>query len=46
LKELYVDSALKKSEKLDAIQNRKKKGEKKTPKPREITWAEYKAKNL
>lgn len=43
LKELYVDSALKKSEKLEASQeSKKKKGEKKVPKPREISWSEYK----
>ena len=42
LKELYVDSALKKSEKLDAIHNKKKKSEKKQPEPREISWKEYK----
>ena len=42
LKELYVDSALKKSEKLDADHNKNKKSEKKTPKPREISWMEYK----
>ena len=48
LKELYVDSALKKSEKLDAaeeLRNKKnKKTEKKVPKPREISWKEYKEK--
>ena len=46
LKELYIDSALKKSEKLDAAEEQRnkknKKSEKITPKPREITWKEYK----
>jgi len=49
LKELYIDSALKKSEKLDEIEeqrnNKNKKKEKKLPKPREITWSEYKNNN-
>jgi hypothetical protein len=48
LKELYVDSALKKSEKLDAIEEQRNKKNKKTekniPKPREISWHEYKRK--
>lgn len=44
LKELYVDSALKKTEKRDSIEN-KKKNEKKTPQAREISWKEYKLKN-
>ena len=43
LKELYIDSALKKSEKLDAAQKKNKKSEKKPPKPREISWKEYKS---
>ena len=46
LKELYIDSALKKSEKLDAAEEQRnkknKKSEKITPKPREITWKECK----
>lgn len=46
LKELYIDSALKKSEKLDAIEKKKHKGEKKHPKPREISWTEYKLQNI
>ena len=45
LKELYVDSALKKSEKLDVEHNKNKKPEKKAPKPREISWMEYKNMN-
>ena len=49
LKELYIDSALKKSEKLDEIEeqrnNKNKKKETKLPKPREITWSEYKNNN-
>jgi hypothetical protein len=48
LKELYVDSALKKSEKLDAIEEQRNKKNKKTEKkalpPREISWHEYKKK--
>ncbi len=44
LKELYVDSALKKTEKMDA-KDKKHKKEKPTPKPREISWHEYKMKN-
>jgi len=50
LKELYVDSALKKSEKLDAAEEKRNKNKKKTeksaPKPREISWVEYKNKGL
>jgi len=46
LKELYIDSAMKKSEKLKAEQKKQKKSEKKTPKPREISWKEYKEQNL
>ena len=46
LKELYVDSALKKSEKLDMEHKKNKKSEKKVPKPREISWKEYKDMNL
>ena len=50
LKELYIDSALKKSEKLDAAEeqrNKKKnKSEKKLSKPREISWSEYKNKGI
>jgi len=46
LKELYIDSALKKSEKLDAAEEQRnkknKKTERKQPPPREISWAEYK----
>jgi hypothetical protein len=46
LKELYIDSALKKSEKLDAAEEQRnkknKKTEKKQSKPREISWKEYK----
>ena len=42
LKELYVDSALKKSDKLDAINKKNKKSEKKPSKPIEISWKEYK----
>ena len=45
LKELYIDSALKKSEKLDAINKKKKDTKKKEPKPKEITWKEYKEQN-
>lgn len=48
LKELYVDSALKKSEKLDAIEEQRNKKNKKTEKkalpPREISWHDYKKK--
>ena len=44
LKEMYIDSALKKSEKLDAVHNKNKKAEKKAPKPRDISWKEYKMK--
>jgi len=48
LKELYVDSALKKSEKLDAIEEQRNKKNKKTEKKalpsREISWHEYKKK--
>lgn len=43
LKELYVDSALKKTEKMDA-KDKKHKKEKPLPKPREISWKEYKSK--
>ena len=43
LKELYVDSALKKTEKMDA-KDKKHKKEKPLPKPREISWKEYKYK--
>ena len=50
LKELYVDSALRKSEKLDAAkeqQNKKKnKSEKKPQTPINISWSEYKNKNI
>ena len=46
LKELYVDSALKKSENLDKKNNTQKKLEKKLSKPREISWREYKEKKL
>ena len=44
LKELYVDSALKKTDKMDA-KDKKKKKDKSVPKPREISWHEYKMKN-
>lgn len=44
LKELYVDSALKKTDKMDA-KDKKKKKDKQVPKPREISWHEYKMKN-
>ena len=44
LKELYVDSALKKTDKMDAKDNKKKK-DKPVSKPREISWHEYKMKN-
>ena len=50
LKELYIDSALKKSEKLDAAEeqrNKKKnKSEKKPQTPINISWSEYKNKNI
>ena len=46
LKELYIDSALKKSEKLDAVNKKKKGTKKKELKPKEITWNEYKQKGL
>tara|TARA_B100001093_G_C26784753_1_gene996142 strand:- start:76 stop:600 length:525 start_codon:yes stop_codon:yes gene_type:complete len=46
LKELYVDSALKKSEKLDKREKKNKKSEKNVEKPREISWREYKDMNL
>lgn len=45
LKELYVDSALKKTEKMDASNKKQKKKDKPVPKPREISWHEYKMKN-
>uniref|UniRef100_A0A6C0AYB1 Uncharacterized protein n=1 Tax=viral metagenome TaxID=1070528 RepID=A0A6C0AYB1_9ZZZZ len=45
LKELYIDSALKKSEKIDAINKKKKDTKKKEPKSKEITWKEYKEQN-
>ena len=44
LKELYVDSALKKTDKMDA-KDKKKKKDKPVSKPREISWHEYKMKN-
>jgi hypothetical protein len=44
LKELYVDSALKKTDKMDS-KDKKKKKDKPVPKPREISWHEYKMKN-
>lgn len=44
LKELYVDSALKKTEKMDA-KDKKHKKEKSAPKPKEISWHEYKMMN-
>jgi len=43
LKNLYVDSALKHTEKMDAAEKKNKKKEKKAPKPREISWREYKS---
>ena len=46
LKELYVDSALKKSEKLDVEHKKNTKSEKKVPKPREISWKEYRDMNV
>ena len=50
LKELYVDSALRKSEKLDAAkeqQNKKKNKSEKKPQTRiNISWSEYKNKNI
>lgn len=45
LKELYVDSALKKTEKMDANDKKYKKKDKPVPKPREISWHDYKIKN-
>tara|TARA_B100001057_G_scaffold397679_1_gene407920 strand:- start:172 stop:672 length:501 start_codon:yes stop_codon:yes gene_type:complete len=45
LKELYIDSALKKSEKLDAINKKKKGAKKKEQTSKEITWKEYKEQN-
>jgi hypothetical protein len=45
LKEIYVDSALKKTEKIDASEKKKKGKDKKPTAPREISWREYKAKN-
>ena len=45
LKEIYIDSALKRSEKLDSAQNKnnkKNKASKKNEQPREISWTEYK----
>ena len=45
LKELYVDSALKKTEKMDASNKKQKKNDKPVPKPRDISWHEYKMKN-
>lgn len=46
LKKIYIDSALKRSEHLDAEQAAKDKREKKPAKPQaeKISWAEYKAK--
>ena len=43
LKHLYIDSALKKSEKLDKIYDNKKIN---LNKPKKISWSEYKEKNL
>jgi hypothetical protein len=47
LKHLYVDSALKKTEKMDEIENKKnsKKNNKEPVTPREISWHEFKLKN-
>jgi hypothetical protein len=42
LKNLYIDSALKHADKIDASENKNKKKEKAAPKPREISWKEYK----
>lgn len=44
LKEMYIDSALKKSEKLDSINN-KKKPKKPLVKERNISWKEFKEQN-
>lgn len=44
LKELYVDSALKKTEKMDAQEKKHKKKNKPEPKPKDISWKEYKLK--
>lgn len=44
LKELYVDSALKKTDKMDA-KDKKKNKDKPVAKPREMSWHEYKMKN-
>lgn len=45
LKEIYIDSALKKAEKLDK-KNSKKNREEKTLKPVKISWREYKEKTI
>ncbi len=45
LKEIYIDSALKKAEKLDK-KNSKKNKEEKTLKPVKISWREYKEKTI
>jgi len=42
LKEIYIDSALKKSEKLDKLYNTSIKNEEKQKKIQKITWEEYK----
>jgi hypothetical protein len=42
LKEMYIDSALMKSEKLDAVTGKVTKN----PEPKKISWKEYKIKNL
>jgi hypothetical protein len=49
LKKIYIDSALKKADKLDAAdkkKNKKGKKDKKSEEPREISWKEYKASTL
>ena len=50
LKKIYIDSALKKADKLDAADKKKKgkngKNDKKSEEPREISWKEYKASTL
>jgi hypothetical protein len=43
LKELYVDSALKKTEKMDIKDKKNRKMEKDNLKPREISWTDYKS---
>ena len=43
LKQLYIDSAIKKGDKLD---EKYKKNEKPTPKPKNISWSQFKNNNL